>query len=130
MTDPVADMLTRIRNALAARSTTVEMPSSAFKESIADVLKKEGFIEDYKAAQQGSHRLLKVYLKYGPLGEEVIRGIRRISTPGRRIYRKVGDLPRVANGIGIAVVSTSKGIMSDRQCRKMKMGGEVICTVL
>jgi len=130
MTDPIADMLTRIRNALAAQKDTVEMPCSKAKIGIAEVLKREGFIEDFKTAEQGAHRLLKVYLRYGPLGEEIIRKIQRISKPGRRVYKSVKELPRVANGIGIAVVSTSHGILSDRQCRDMKVGGEVLCTVV
>ncbi len=130
MTDPIADMLTRIRNALMARHKTVEMPSSREKEGIADVLKTEGYIEEFRVAAQGPHRLLKLYLKYGPLGEEVIRRIERVSSPGRRIYRSVQDIPRVQNGLGIAVVSTSRGILSDRECRKLNVGGEVLCTVL
>jgi len=130
MTDPIADMLTRIRNALLTKHKTVEMPASREKEGIARVLKQQGYIEDYRVAALDSHRLLKVYLKYGPLGEEVIRRIRRVSGPGRRIYRSVNDLPRVGNGIGIAIVSTSRGILCDRDCRRLKVGGEVLCTVI
>ena len=130
MTDPVADMLTRIRNALKARQSTVKMPSSKQKEGIASVLKQEGYIQDFRVAAEGSHRLLKVYLKYGPLGEDVIRKIRRASSPGQRVYRSVGDLPRVGNGVGIAIVSTSRGILCDRDCRRLKVGGEVLCTVI
>ncbi len=130
MTDPVADMLTRIRNALKARQSTVKMPSSKQKEGIASVLKQEGYIQDFRVAAEGSHRLLKVYLKYGPLGEDVIRKIQRASRPGQRVYRSVGDLPRVGNGVGIAIVSTSRGILCDRDCRRLKVGGEVLCTVI
>lgn len=130
MTDPIADMLTRMRNALATEKGTVEMPSSKLREGIALVLKREGFIEDFRVAEEGAHSLLKIYLRYGPLGEEVIRKLKRISKPGRRVYRGVGELPMVANGVGIAIVSTSKGILSDRECRQQKAGGEVLCTVL
>ena len=130
MTDPIADMLTRIRNALAAEHPTVEMPASKEKEAIARVLRKEGFIDDFRAAGEAPRRLLKVYLRYGPLGEKVISKIERISKPGRRIYRGADELPRIANGIGMVVVSTSSGIMSDRECRKLHVGGEVLCSVL
>jgi small subunit ribosomal protein S8 len=130
MTDPIADMLTRVRNALMAHKQSVDIPASREKEGIAHVLKQEGYIQDYRLGEEGPHRLLKVYLKYGPLGEEVIREIKRVSSPGRRIYRTVKDIPRVANGLGIAVVSTSRGIISDRECRKLKVGGEVLCTVV
>jgi len=116
MTDPIADMLTRIRNALMARHQSVEMPASKQKEGIARVLKREGFIEDLRVVSSGPHRMLKLYLKYGPIGEEVIRRIERVST--------------VANGLGIAIVSTNRGILSDRECRRLKVGGEVICTVM
>jgi small subunit ribosomal protein S8 len=129
MTDPIADMLTRIRNGLMSRKTAVEMPSSKIKEGIAQVLKEEGFISDWKVARQGTHKLLKIYLKYGPLGEDIIRSLERVSKPGRRVYSPVTELPFVANGVGIAIVSTNRGIMSDRACRKQKLGGEVLCTV-
>ena len=129
MTDPIADMLTRIRNAIMAEKKTVEMPASKEREGIAQVLKRQGFIEDYAVAEQDAHRLLKVYLRYGPLGEHVIREIKRVSKPGRRIYRGAHDLPRVANGIGIAVISTSQGILSDNECRQRNLGGEVLCTI-
>ena len=129
MTDPIADMLTRIRNAIMAEKKTVEMPASKEREGIAQVLKRQGFIEDYAVAEQDAHRLLKVYLRYGPLGEHVIREIKRVSKPGRRIYRGARELPRVANGIGIAVISTSEGILSDKECRERNLGGEVLCTI-
>lgn len=130
MTDPIADMLTRIRNGLMAGHDAVEMPCSNEKVGIASVLKQEGFIEDFQTAGEIPRKLLKVYLKYGPLGEEVIRKITRVSKPGRRIYRGLKEIPRIANGIGIAVVSTSHGIICDRECRRLKVGGELLCTVL
>lgn len=129
MTDPIADMLTRIRNALMAGHPTVEMPASRLKEGIAEVLKREGYVEDWRAVGDPPRRLLKVYLKYGHLGESVIREIDRVSKPGRRIYCSVRDLPYVHNGLGISVVSTSQGILSDRECRQLKMAGEVLCSV-
>jgi small subunit ribosomal protein S8 len=129
MTDPIADMLTRVRNALRVDKKTVEMPASNVRESIARVLCDEGFIEDYRVAGEPPHKVLKVYLKYGPLGERVIRRIERVSRPGRRVYRGVQDLGHVANGLGIWVVSTSKGMLSDRECRRHNVGGEVVCSV-
>ena len=129
MTDPIADTLTRVRNAIAVRKEPVEMPASNEKVGVADVLRREGYIEDYKVAEYEGKRTLKVYLKYGPVGENLIRELKRVSKPGRRVYRGVDELPRVANGIGTAIISTSEGIMSDRQCRKMHVGGEVLCTV-
>lgn len=129
MTDPIADMLTRLRNALRVREATVEMPSSTMKESVARVLRDEGFIEDYRAAGEPPHRLLKLYLKYGPLGEEVISEVKRVSKPSRRIYRSVKDFGHVRNGLGIWVVSTNRGVLSDRECRQLNIGGEVICSV-
>ena len=129
MTDPIADMLTRIRNAIASRKPTVQMPASKVKIGIAEVLQNEGYIDDYKVAEFEGKRTLKVYLKYGPVGQNIIRELKRVSTPGRRIYRGVDGLPRVANGIGTAVISTSEGIMSDHQCREQHIGGEVLCTV-
>jgi small subunit ribosomal protein S8 len=129
MTDPIADMLTRVRNALRIDRETVEMPASRMKERIARVLKDEGFIEDYQVAGDPPDRLLKVYLKYGPLGEDVITDITRVSTPGCRVYRSVGELGHVRNGLGIWIVSTNRGVLSDRQCRQMNVGGEVLCSV-
>lgn len=130
MTDPVADMLTRIRNGLQAEHETVEMPASKEKEGIARILKAEGFIEDYQVAGEVPRKLLKIYLKYGPLGERIISKLERVSRPGRRIYSSAAELPRVANGVGVVIVSTNRGIMSDRQCRKLKVGGELLCSVL
>ncbi len=130
MTDPIADMLTRMRNALRIERDAVEMPTSRVKEGIARVLKAEGFIEDYRVVGEEPKRMLKIYLKYGPLGEEIIREVQRVSKPGRRIYRAVGDLGTVRNGLGIWVVSTNRGILSDRECRDLHVGGEVLCSVL
>ncbi len=129
LTDPIADMLTRIRNALAARHETVEMPASKMKDSVARVLRDEGFIEDYRVAGEPPHRLLKIYLKYGPLGEDVIQELKRVSKPGRRVYRGADELGYVHNGLGIWVVSTNDGVLSDRECRRLHVGGEVLCSV-
>ncbi len=129
MTDPIADMLTRVRNALMVNKKTVDMPHSNMKEGVARVLLHEGFIEDCRVAGEAPHKVLRVYLKYGPLGEQVIREIQRVSSPGRRIYRPVGELRSYRNGLGIYVVSTNKGILSDRECRQQHVGGEVICSV-
>jgi len=129
MTDPIADMLTCMRNAVVIQKESVQMPFSRLKEGIADVLKEEGYIQDCRVGGEGPHKFIKIYLKYGPLGEKVIRQIDRVSRPGRRVYQPVEDLTPVYNGLGVAVVSTSKGIYSDRQCRKLNLGGEVLCTV-
>ncbi|MHC4788289.1 MAG: 30S ribosomal protein S8 [Planctomycetota bacterium] len=129
MTDPIADMLTRLRNALAVGHKTVEMPASRAKEGIARVLRDEGFIEEYRVVGELPHKLLKLYLKYGPLGERVISEVERVSKPGRRIYRGVQDLGYVRNGLGIWVVSTNRGVLSDRECRRQSVGGEVLCSL-
>ena len=131
MTDPLADMLTRIRNAVRIERPLVEMPLSKFKRGVADVLKREGFIWDWEEVEMKDKPVndLRVVLKYGPNGEKVIRHIKRVSKPGRRIYRGVGDLKPVLGGLGITVVSTSKGVLSDREARQSKIGGEVICEV-
>ncbi len=129
MTDPIADMLTRIRNALAVRHDDAAVPHSNVKEQVARVLRDEGYIEDYSVAGEPPHKLLKVYLKYGPLGEDVVHRMERVSKPGRRIYRSVQDLGYVHNGLGIYVVSTNRGVLSDRECRREHVGGEVLCSV-
>jgi small subunit ribosomal protein S8 len=129
MTDPIADMLTRMRNALLVGHKTVEMPASNTKEGIARVLLEEGFIEDYRVVGEPPRKLLKVYLKYGPLGEKVINKLKRVSKPGRRVYRALNDLGHVRNGLGISIVSTNRGVLSDRQCRQLKVSGEVLCEV-
>jgi small subunit ribosomal protein S8 len=129
MTDPIADMLTRIRNAVSVRRKTVDVPLSKMKKAVAEVLKREGYVADYQVSEEGRHGLIRIYLKYSRLGEPVIQQIRRESKPGRRVYREVGEMAPVLRGIGIAVVSTSKGVLSDRECRREKVGGEVICSV-
>ena len=129
MTDPIADMLTRMRNQLRIHGAEVDMPFSRVKAEIARVLKEEGYVSDFRDMGEGARRKLRVYLKYGPRGEEVIQYIQRVSRPGCRVYRGVQDLGRVLQGLGVSVVSTPKGIMSDRRCRQEKIGGEVLCAV-
>jgi small subunit ribosomal protein S8 len=129
LSDPIANFLTRLRNGLMARHTVVNVPASKVCEGICRVLKEEGYVEDYKAIEDGKQGLLRVYLKYGQRGEDVITELKRVSRPGRRVYRKMADLPRPLDGLGIAVVSTSQGVLSDRQCREANTGGEVLCTV-
>ena len=128
MTDPIADMLTRIRNGLQARHETVEIPASKEKEAIAKILKSEGFITDYKV-EGDEKKVMTVNLKYGPNKEKVITGLKRISKPGLRVYAQVENLPRVLNGLGIAIISTSQGLMTDREARAKHCGGEVIAYV-
>ncbi len=129
MTDPIADMLTRIRNAVAIANNEVCMPSSKIKLSIAEVLKREGYIDSFDVVEKPVQNELKIRLRYGPEGEKVIQAIRRFSTPGCRRYRGAKDIPQVRNGLGIAIVSTNKGVLSDRECRAQNVGGEVICTI-
>ncbi|MCP5005134.1 MAG: 30S ribosomal protein S8 [Planctomycetes bacterium] len=129
MTDPIADMLTRIRNGNMVGKESVNIPSSGIKVSIAEVFKREGFIKDFKIISDEKQGILRVYLKYGPLKRKVINSIKRESRPGRRVYKKVEDVVRVLNGIGMAVYSTSNGILSNRECREKNIGGELICTV-
>jgi small subunit ribosomal protein S8 len=129
MTDPIADMLTRIRNALRTQRAEVSMPASRMKRSIADVLKREGFIRDYDVVPGSVQGELRVQLKYGPDGERVINEIRRESRPGRRIYCGATDVRRVLNGVGISIYSTPAGVLSDRECREKNVGGERLATV-
>ncbi len=129
MTDPIADMLTRIRNANMVEREAVNMPSSRIKVGIAEVLKKEGFVKDFKYIPDDKQGVLRIYLKYGPLNQKIINHIKRESKPGRRIYNQVEDIRKVLNGIGISIYSTSKGILSNKECRENKIGGEHICTV-
>lgn len=129
MTDPIADMLTRIRNANMRAKESVDVPRSNVKCEVARVLKAEGFIRDYKEVEDNRQGVIRIYLKYGHQKERVIRQLKRESRPGRRSYKGVDDLKKVLGGVGIAIVSTSRGIMSDKECRKAKVGGEVICTV-
>lgn len=128
MSDPISDLLTRIRNGQSARKATVSIPLSNVKEAIAKVLKDEGFIEDFTVEKDGANSALIVTLKYY-LGEPVISKLKRVSRPGLRIYKSVDDLPRVIGGMGVAIVSTSKGVMSDRAARAAGHGGEVLCMV-
>lgn len=131
MTDPVADMLTRVRNAVSAEKQTVNVPYSRLKRDIARVMRREGFVENFKESGEGIEKIIRVYLRYGPDGEKVINHIERVSRPGRRVYRKSSDLlkQRVLGGLGVAILSTSRGILSDRECRKDNLGGEVICHI-
>ncbi|GJM58853.1 30S ribosomal protein S8 [uncultured Dubosiella sp.] len=128
MTDPIADMLTRIRNALQQKHETVSMPSSKEKKAIAEILKSEGYINDYKI-EGDVKKVLTIDLKYGKNGERVISGLRRISKPGLRVYAQVENLPRVLNGLGTAIISTSNGMMTDRDAKKNHVGGEVIAYI-
>lgn len=129
MTDPIADMLTRIRNANSVFHDKVEIPASKIKQSIADILKSEGFVKDYEMVSDDKQGILRVTLKYGANREKVITGMKRISKPGLRVYAKNDQLPRVLGGLGIAIISTSKGLMSDKQARKEGLGGEVLAYV-
>ena len=129
MTDPIADMLTRIRNALRARKEAVEAKHSRINLGIARVLRDEGYIRDFKVVEGEPRATIRIYLKYGPDDEMILTEIQRSSKPSRRVYRGVDEIPRVRNGLGIAIVSTSKGILSDRECRRERIGGEIICTV-
>lgn len=128
-TDPIADMLTRIRNAGSAGHQSVEMPSSKLKVELARVLKEEGYIIDYSVREEGKFKVLTVVVKYKSEKQPVIRTIQRVSKPGLRVYRKAKKLPKVLDGLGISIVSTSKGLLTDRKARKEKVGGEVLCNV-
>ena len=129
MSDPLADMLTRIRNAVMAKFDSVEMPKSNVKVNVAKVLQDDGYIVGYAISDEGTQGTLTIDLKYGPNGEPVITGIKRVSKPGLRQYAKAGAIPRVLNGLGVAIVSTSKGIVADRVARQQNTGGEILCEV-
>ena len=129
MTDPIADMLTRIRNAVRVERPHVNVPVSKVKRGLADVLKREGYIWDYSEDESKPVKHLRLDLKYGPNGERLIQRLRRISTPGRRVYRKARELRPVLNGLGITIISTSRGVVSDREARQRNLGGEVLCEV-
>ncbi|MCM3715671.1 30S ribosomal protein S8 [Halalkalibacter oceani] len=129
MTDPIADMLTRIRNANTVRHEKLELPASKVKKEIADILKREGFIRDYEYIEDNKQGVIRIFLKYGSTNERVITGLKRISKPGLRVYAKANELPRVLGGLGIALVSTSKGIMTDKDARNQQVGGEVLAYV-
>ena len=129
MTDPIADMLTRIRNANQMKHKTVEMPASKLKVEILNVLKQEGYIVDFERLNKGVQGTLKITLKYLENEERVIRGLKKISKPGLRVYAKTDDIPKVLNGLGIAIISTSKGVITDKEARVMNIGGEVLCYI-
>jgi small subunit ribosomal protein S8 len=129
MTDPVADLLTRIRNANSAEHEKVDIPASKLKARIAGILKEEGFIKNFRIIEDSKQGTLRIYLKYGPGNEQVIAGLVRVSRPGRRTYVTADDIPSVLDGMGVAILSTSRGILTDRQSRKQKVGGEVLCYV-
>jgi len=127
--DPIADMLTRIRNGARVRKRTVNVPASKVKIGIASVLRDEGYIRGFDTIEDTKQGILRIELKYGPQGEDLIHMIKRESRPGRRVYASCSDLPRVRDGLGIAIVSTSRGVLSDRQCRERNIGGELLCSV-
>ncbi|MDR2163827.1 MAG: 30S ribosomal protein S8 [Clostridiales Family XIII bacterium] len=129
MTDPVADMLTRIRNANSVGHKAVSVPASRMKRSIAGILKDEGYIEDFDLVDDDRQGVINIKMKYSADNEKVISGIRKISKPGLRVYAKAEDVPRVLGGLGIAIISTSKGVISDKEARRLGVGGEVICYV-
>jgi len=129
MTDPIADMLTRIRNANTVRHENVDVPASNIKKELARILLEEGFVKGYDVIEDGKQGLIRLQLKYGKNGEKVITGIKRISKPGMRVYADSHSVPRVLNGLGISIISTSKGILTDKQARELGIGGEVICYV-
>ncbi|MEN8163261.1 MAG: 30S ribosomal protein S8 [Acidobacteriota bacterium] len=129
MTDPIADMLTRIRNATMMRHDRADIPASKVKVEIAKILKQEGFIRTFKLIEEGPQGLIRVYLKYSDDGEPVIHGLRRVSTPGCRIYTRVESLPKVRNGLGVALVSTNRGVITDEQARGLRVGGEILCEI-
>lgn len=129
MTDPISDMLTRIRNATMVRHDRTDVPASRMKLEIAKILKQEGFIRTFKVLEEGPQGIIRIYLKYADDGEPAIHGLERVSKPGRRVYRGVDSLPQVRSGLGVAMVSTNRGVLTDEQARSLKVGGEVLCRV-
>ncbi len=129
LTDPVADFLARIRNAIHARHQKVDAPASKLKAEIARILKEEGYISNYKLTEEEGHKVLRVYLKYGPNNEAAISDLRRVSRPGCRVYVRRSDIPRVLGGLGVNILTTPRGVMTGRQARKEGVGGEVLCEV-
>jgi small subunit ribosomal protein S8 len=129
MTDPIADFLTRIRNANTVRHESLEVPASKIKREIAEILKREGFIRDVEYIEDNKQGIIRIFLKYGPNNERVITGLKRISKPGLRVYAKSDEIPRVLNGLGIAIVSTSQGVLTDKEARAKQVGGEVLAYV-
>ncbi|MFD1067348.1 30S ribosomal protein S8 [Oceanobacillus locisalsi] len=129
MTDPIADMLTRIRNANMVKHEQLELPASKIKKEIADILKREGYVKDYELVEDNKQGILRIFLKYSAKEDRVITGLKRISKPGLRVYAKANEVPRVLNGLGIAIVSTSNGMLSDKEARSQAVGGEVLAYV-
>jgi small subunit ribosomal protein S8 len=129
ISDVIADMLTRIRNANSAKHESVDVPASNMKKAIADILKEEGYIANYQIVEDGKQGIIRITLKYGRGKQRVIQGLRRVSKPGLRIYSNCEDMPKVMNGLGIAIVSTSKGVMTDKKARELNVGGEVLAFV-
>ena len=129
MTDPIADFLTRIRNANMARHESLELPASKIKKDIAEILKREGFIKNVEYMEDDKQGVIRVFLKYGKNNERVITGLKRISKPGLRVYAKAGEVPKVLNGLGIAIVSTSEGVFTDKEARSKNVGGEIIAYI-
>lgn len=129
MTDPIADMLTRIRNGLIARHDRVDIPASKLKAEIAKILKSEGYIADYKLAQDEIQGTLRVFLRYSDEGEPIIHGMQRVSRPGRRVYRRKAEIPQVLNGLGVSILSTSHGVLSGDDAKQAGIGGEILCQV-
>jgi len=129
LTDPVADMLARVRNAISARHQKVDIPTSKLKAEIARILKEEGYIANFKAMEEGGHKVLRVYLKYGNNNEAAISNVERISRPGCRVYVRRSDIPRVLGGLGINILTTPRGVMTGRQARREGVGGEVLCQI-
>jgi small subunit ribosomal protein S8 len=127
--DPIADMLTRIRNASRAEHEKVDIPASKLKVRIAEILKQEGFIKNYRILEDGRQGVLRVYLKYGPANEQMISGLVRVSTPGRRVYVTHDRIPHILAGMGVTILSTSRGVMTDREARRQRVGGEVLAYV-
>ncbi|AKO90808.1 MULTISPECIES: 30S ribosomal protein S8 [Priestia] len=129
MTDPIADLLTRIRNANMVRHEKLEVPASNLKKQVAEILKREGFVRDVEYIEDNKQGIIRIFLKYGSNNERVITGLKRISKPGLRVYAKADEVPRVLNGLGIAIVSTSQGVLSDKEARQKQTGGEVLAYV-
>ncbi|MFL2101125.1 30S ribosomal protein S8 [Desemzia sp. FAM 23991] len=129
MTDPIADFLTRVRNANSAKHESLEVPASKVKKEIANILKREGFVKNVEFVEDDKQGVIRVFLKYGQDNERVITGLKRISKPGLRVYAKAGDVPKVLNGLGIAIVSTSEGVVTDKEARTKNIGGEILAYV-
>ena len=129
MTDPIADMLTRVRNANTVRHEKLDIPASKVKTEIADILKREGYVRNYEIIEDNKQNIIRIFMKYGNNDEQVIRGLKRISKPGLRVYAKAEEVPRVLNGLGTAIISTSKGVLSDKEARAQVIGGEVLAYI-